>query len=62
MIVSDVGRTMSGSSSTASGSAMSAPPSPATSRWCVTTAHSLAKPSTCAASFSRSDFGMKSGK
>ena len=29
-------------------------PSPSTSsRWCVTTAHSFAKPSTCAASFSR---------
>ena len=32
------------------------------SRWCVTTAHSFAKPSTCAASFSRNDSGMNSGK
>lgn len=33
-----------------------------THRWCVTTAHSLAKPSTCSASLLRNERGMKSGK
>jgi hypothetical protein len=47
--VSEVGLTIRGSSS-------SSPPA-----W-VTTAHSGAKPSTCSASFSRNDFGIKSGK
>jgi hypothetical protein len=61
MIVSDVGRTTSGSSSWLAGSGTSLP-SLATSRWWVTTAHSLAKPSTCSASFSRNDSGMNSGK
>ncbi len=49
MIVSEVGRTTSGSSS-------SLPPAR------VTTATSGANPSTCSASFSRNDCGMKSGK
>ena len=60
MIVSLVGRTTSGSSSSPAG--ISLPPGPASRRWCVTTAHSLAKPSTCSASFSRKESGMKSGK
>jgi hypothetical protein len=47
--VSDVGRTTSGSSS-------SLPPA------CVTIASSGANPSTCCASFSMNDFGMKIGK
>ncbi len=59
MMVSDVGRTTSGSSSSPVGTSL---PSLASSRWWVTTAHSLAKPSTCAASFSRNDSGMNSGK
>mmetsp|Transcript_6106 Transcript_6106/g.19152 ORF Transcript_6106/g.19152 Transcript_6106/m.19152 type:complete len:396 (+) Transcript_6106:168-1355(+) len=63
MIVSDVGRTMSGSSSRASGSGSTpVPPGTARRRWCVTTAHSLAKPSTCSASFERKETGMRSGK
>ena len=63
IIVSEVGRTISGSSSSASGSASTPPPpSIERSRWCVTTAHSLAKPSTCSASLLRKDTGMKSGK
>ena len=49
MIVSEVGRTTSGSSSFS-------PPA-----W-VTTATSGAKPSTCSASFSSSFEGMSSGK
>ena len=66
IIVSDVGRTISGSSSSAPGSG-STPLLPSASvversRWCVTTAHSLAKPSTCSASLERKETGMKSGK
>ena len=66
IIVSDVGRTISGSSSSAPGSG-STPLLPSASvversRWCVTTAHSLAKPSTCSASFERKETGMKGGK
>jgi hypothetical protein len=49
MIVSEVGRITSGSSS-------SFPPP------CVTTAVSGAKPSTCWASFARKDCGMNRGK
>jgi hypothetical protein len=49
MIVSDVGRTTSGSSS------FLPPP-------CVTTAVSGANPSTCAASLCRKDSGMNRGK
>ena len=49
MMVSDVGRMTSGSSS-------SLPPP------CVTTASSGAKPSTCSASFWRKLMGMRSGK
>ncbi len=48
MIVSDVGRTTSGSAS-------SSPPP------IVTTASSGEKPSTCCFSFSRNDLGMNSG-
>ena len=47
MIVSLVGRTMSGSSSLADGAGRRPPLPSGSSRWCVTTAHSLAKPSTC---------------
>ena len=60
MIVSLVGRTMSGSSSSPAGTRP--PPGFASSRWCVTTAHSFANPSTCSASFSKKESGMKSGK
>ena len=49
MMVSEVGRTTSGSSS------FSPPPM-------VTTASSGEKPSTCSFSFSRKDMGMNSGK
>src|SRR2546425_109633 len=65
MIVSDVGRTTSGSSSADSGSGITAcaPGLPvALSRVCVTSATSFAKPSTCSASFARKLIGMKSGK
>ena len=47
MIVSLVGRTISGSSSCADGAGRSPPLPSGSSRWCVTTAHSLANPSTC---------------
>ena len=51
MMVSDVGLTTSGSLSGLAGTIF---PSAFTSnRVCVTTAHSFAKPSTCAASFSK---------
>ena len=63
MTVSEVGRTMSGSSSSASGSGSTPLPSSRSfKRWCVTTAHSLAKPSTCSASFERKETGMRRGK
>mmetsp|Transcript_25646 Transcript_25646/g.61787 ORF Transcript_25646/g.61787 Transcript_25646/m.61787 type:complete len:331 (+) Transcript_25646:617-1609(+) len=63
IIVSLVGRTMRGSSSLLSGSGSSPLPSGSTrSLWCVTTAHSLANPSTCSASLERKDWGMNSGK
>mmetsp|Transcript_13168 Transcript_13168/g.39337 ORF Transcript_13168/g.39337 Transcript_13168/m.39337 type:complete len:215 (+) Transcript_13168:1131-1775(+) len=62
IIVSDVGRMIKGSSSSAGGAGRS-PPSPSLARrWCVTTAHSLAKPSTCSASFDKKLRGMRSGK
>ena len=61
MMVSDVGRTISGSSSLASGSGCSSP-SIIFSRWWVTTAISLAKPSTCSASLAMKLKGMNSGK
>ena len=51
MIVSEVGRTISGSGSSAAGCSL--PSSPCSSRWWVTTAISLAKPSTCLASSSK---------
>src|SRR5439155_85201 len=60
MIVSDVGRTTSGSSSADSGSGITAcaPVLPvALSRVCVTSATSFAKPSTCSASFARKLIG-----
>ena len=63
IMVSDVGRMISSSSSFASGSTMT--PLPAGSffnLWWVTTAHSLAKPSTCSASRLKNDFGINSGK
>jgi len=60
MIVSDVGRTISGSSSSPAGSSL--PSLPGASRWWVTTAHSFANPSTCSASFWKYDSGMNSGK
>ena len=59
--VSDVGRTISGSSSSAVGSTTSLPSS-AISRWWVTTAISLAKPSTCWASLAKKPSGISSGK
>ena len=62
MMVSDVGRTTSGSSSFESGSGTSPPSASAISRECVTTAISLAKPSTCFASFAMKESGMNSGK
>ena len=62
MIVSLVGRTISGSSSCAEGAGRKPPFPSGSSRWCVTTAHSLANPSTCSASFSRKLSGMNSGK
>ena len=61
IIVSEVGRTISGSSSFALASG-STPPSTDLSRWCVTTAHSFANPSTCSASLERKETGMSSGK
>ena len=61
MMVSEVGRTTSGSSSSASGSTTSLP-STAFSRWWVTTAISLAKPSTWLASLAKKLKGMNSGK
>ncbi len=48
MIVSDVGRTTRGSDSSAAGIRL--PSASFSSRWWVTTAISLAKPSTCSAS------------
>jgi hypothetical protein len=62
MIVSDVGRTTSGSSSSPGSGMSTRAVRPAMRRWCVTTAHSFAKPSTCSASFSRKLFGMNNGK
>ena len=65
MMVSEVGLTISSSSRRDSGSGTTAfaPASPvAFRRECVTIAHSFAKPSTCAASFSRNYTGMNSGK
>ena len=60
--VSDVGLTITSSSSLDSGST-TMPFSPSDfKRVCVTTAHSLAKPSIGSASFARKDFGIKSGK
>src|SRR2546422_4409611 len=61
MIVSDVGRTTSGSSSSEAGSGITAcaPAFPvALSRVCVTRATSLANPSTCSASFARKLMGI----
>ena len=60
MIVSDVGRTMRGSSSGSVG--VSLPSVLVWRRVWVTTAHSLAKPSMCSASFSIKLLGMKRGK
>ena len=51
MIVSEVGRTIRGSGSSAAG--WSEPSAPCSRRWWVTTAISLAKPSTCLASSSK---------
>mmetsp|Transcript_19826 Transcript_19826/g.67080 ORF Transcript_19826/g.67080 Transcript_19826/m.67080 type:complete len:389 (+) Transcript_19826:172-1338(+) len=62
MIVSEVGRMISGSSSNAAGSGSTPPLPSARRRWCVTTAHSFAKPSTCSASLDKNDCGMSSGK
>ena len=60
---SEVGRMTRGSSSSDLGSGTSPRPSElAMRRECVTTAHSLAKPSTCSASFSRKRLGMNRGK
>ncbi len=61
MMVSEVGRTISGSSSSAVGSGCSLP-SISFSRWWVTTAISLAKPSTCSASLAMKLSGTNSGK
>jgi hypothetical protein len=61
MIVSDVGRMISGSASSAPGSGFSSP-SICFRRWCVTTAISLAKPSTCSASLAKNASGISSGK
>ena len=61
MMVSEVGRTMSSSSSFASGSTTTPlPPGSFIRRWCVTTAHSFANPATCSASRLKKDLGMKS--
>src|ERR1041385_4263847 len=65
MIVSEVGRTTSGSSSADVGStAMASLPClpVARSRVCVTSATSLANPSTCSASLARKLIGMNRGK
>ncbi len=62
MMVSDVGRITSGSSSFDSGSGTSLPSPSATSRVWVTSAISLAKPSTCSASRAMKLSGMNSGK
>src|SRR3989442_1721789 len=65
MIVSDVGRTMSGSSSAelGSGSPPPAPPFPlARRRVCVTIATSFANPPTCSASRARKLCGGNSGE
>jgi hypothetical protein len=59
MMVSLVGRMISGSSSGLSGTS---PFSPGTRREWVTTAHSIANPSTCSASLARKLTGMSSGK
>ena len=61
MMVSEVGRTISGSSSLAVGSTSSLP-STVRRRWWVTTAISLAKPSTWSASLARKLIGMNRGK
>ena len=62
-MVSEVGRTISSSSSLASGSTTTPFPSGSfIRRWCVTTAHSLANPATCSASRLKKDFGMNRGK
>ena len=60
-MVSDVGRTIISSSSLESGSTERPSFSAINFEW-VTTAHSLAKPSTCFASFSKKLFGIKRGK
>jgi hypothetical protein len=62
MIVSEVGRTTRGSSSFEAGSGSTPPPTAARRRWWVTTAHSLAKPSTCSASLERKLTGINKGK
>jgi hypothetical protein len=64
MTVSEVGRTISSSSRRDSGSGTTPDAScpVALRRVCVTIAHSLAKPSTCSASFARKDLGMNRGK
>jgi hypothetical protein len=59
MIVSDVGRMTYGSSSSLRSSSF---PSTALRPVCVTTATSMAKPFTCAASLARKESGISSGK
>ena len=59
MIVSEVGRITYGSSSSSRTSSL---PSTALRPEWVTTAHSMAKPSTCSASLARKDMGISSGK
>jgi hypothetical protein len=61
-MVSDVGRTTSGSSSFEAGSTISSPSGPWIRRVWVTSAISLAKPSTCLASRAMKLSGMNSGK
>ena len=65
MIVSEVGRITYGSASSPAGIILVLPVTgsfTASRRWCVTTAHSVANPSACSASFSKYDSGMSSGK
>ena len=65
MTVSLVGRMTYSSSSRLSGSGTTftlPPDSTCLRRWCVTIAHSLAKPSTCSASRARKLLGISSGK
>ena len=62
MMVSDVGRTIISSSSFESGSTTTPFSESAFKRVWVTTAHSLANPSTCSASFAKKDLGINKGK